>query len=79
MAGRGGLNDVKKWWWDLELAEDGAYRPSSHPVNRRGLSKDLDLRHEDQTMAVYPALLAPHPYYPFRWTVKPGSRRSKHW
>jgi reductive dehalogenase len=66
MAGRGGLNDVKKWWWDLELAEDGAYRPSSHPVNRRGLSKDLDLRHEDQTMAVYPAPLAPHPYpYPF--------------
>ena len=66
MAGRGGLNDVKKWWWDLELAEDGAYRPSSHPVNRRGLSKYLDLRHEDQTMAVYPAPLAPHPYpYPF--------------
>jgi Uncharacterized Fe-S protein len=66
MAGRGGLNDVKKWWWDLELAEDGAYRPSSHPVNRRGLSKDLDLRHEDQTMAVYPAPLAPHPYpFPF--------------
>ena len=66
MAGRGGLNDVKKWWWDIELAEDGAYRPASHPVNRRGLSTDLKLRHEDQTMAVYPAPLAPHPYpYPF--------------
>ena len=66
MAGRGGLNDVKKWWWDIELAEDGAYRPASHPVNRRGLSRDLKLRHQDQTMAVYPAPLAPHPYpYPF--------------
>jgi len=66
MAGRGGLNDVKKWWWDIELAEDGAYRPASHPVNRRDLSTDLKLRHEDQTMAVYPAPLAPHPYpYPF--------------
>ena len=66
MAGRGGLNDAKKWWWDLELAEDGAYHPASHPVNRRGLSRDLKLRAEDQTMAVYPAPLAPHPYpYPF--------------
>ena len=66
MTGRGGLNDAKKWWWDLELAEDGAYHPASHPVNRRGLSRDLKLRAEDQTMAVYPAPLAPHPYpYPF--------------
>ena len=66
MAGRGGLNDLKKWWWDLELAEDGAYRPASHPVNRRGLNRALKLRAEDQTMAVYPAPLAPHPYpYPF--------------
>ena len=65
-AGRGGLNDLKKWWWDIELAEDGAYRPTSHPVNRRGLSRDLKLRHEDQTMAVYPAPLAPHPFpYPY--------------
>ena len=66
MAGRGGLNDVKKWWWDIELKEDGGYKPASHPVNRRDLSRDLKLRHEDQTMAVYPAPLAPHPYpYPF--------------
>ena len=26
-AGRGGLNPAKKWWWDIELEEDGAYRP----------------------------------------------------
>jgi len=64
-AGRGGINPVKKWWWDLELGEDGAYRPTTRPVNRRGLHTGIDLRYEDQTLAVYPAPLAPHPFpYP---------------
>lgn len=62
----GGLNPVKKWWWDLEIEADGGYRPAQHPVNERGLQKDLDLKYEDQTLAVYPAHLAPHPWpYPF--------------
>ncbi|RFP91091.1 reductive dehalogenase [Rhodobacteraceae bacterium 63075] len=66
MVGNGGLNDVKKWWWDIELQDDGSYRPSVHDLNRRDLQKDLDLRYEDQTLAVYPAPLAPHPWaYPF--------------
>ncbi|MDA5555584.1 2Fe-2S iron-sulfur cluster-binding protein [Shimia sp. MMG029] len=65
-VGNGGLNDVKKWWWDIELEDDGAYRPTKHPLNRRDLQKDLDLKYEDQTLAVYPAALAPHPWpYPF--------------
>ncbi len=65
-VGNGGLNDTKKWWWDIELEEDGAYRPTQHPLNRRDLQKDLDLKYEDQTLAVYPAALAPHPWpYPF--------------
>ncbi|MXU65198.1 4Fe-4S double cluster binding domain-containing protein [Oceanomicrobium pacificus] len=64
--GRGGLNDVKKWWWDIELDETGAYVPSTHPLNRRDLQRELDLKYEDQTLAVYPADLAPHPWpYPF--------------
>ncbi|MEM1199206.1 MAG: 2Fe-2S iron-sulfur cluster-binding protein [Pseudomonadota bacterium] len=64
--GNGGLNDVKKWWWDIELQETGAYGPAAEPVNRRDLQKDLDLRYEDQTLAVYPAPLAPHPWpFPF--------------
>jgi reductive dehalogenase len=64
-VGNGGLNDVKKWWWDLEVGEDGGYAPTPHPINRRDLQKDLDLKYEDQTLAVYPAPLAPHPYpYP---------------
>ncbi len=62
MAGKGAINPVKKWWWDLEMEDDGAYRPSSHPVNRRDLQTDLDLKFADQTLAVYPATLAPPPY-----------------
>ncbi|MEC3862048.1 reductive dehalogenase domain-containing protein [Mesobacterium sp. TK19101] len=65
-AGRGGLNPVKKWWWDIELQEDGSYIPTDKPINARGLQRDLDLKYEDQTLAVYPANLAPHPHpYPF--------------
>jgi len=62
----GSLNPVKKWWWDLEIVEDGGYRAARHPVNERTLQKDLHLKYENQTLAVYPANLAPHPYpYPF--------------
>ncbi len=64
-VGNGSLNPVKKWWWDLELEDDGGYRPTKVPVNARSLQTDLDVRYEDQTLAVYPAPLAPHPYpYP---------------
>ncbi|SIO11278.1 2Fe-2S iron-sulfur cluster-binding protein [Vannielia litorea] len=62
----GSLNPVKKWWWDLELQKDGAYRPTEREVNARSLQKDLNLKYEDQTLAVYPAPLAPPPHpYPF--------------
>ncbi len=71
--GRGGLNTVKKWWWDIELDEDGAYRPTRHPVNARDLQPELDLKYEDQTLAVYPAPLAPHPWpYPFAMDREAG-------
>lgn len=64
--GHGGLNEVKKWWWDLELKEDGGYKEPAQPVNRRDLQIDLELKYEDQTLAVYPANLAPWPWpYPF--------------
>ena len=64
--GNGGVNDVKKWWWDLELKEDGGYKEPAAPINRRDIDPTLDLRYEDQTLAVYPADLAPWPYpYPF--------------
>ncbi len=66
VAGRGGLNPVKKWWWDIELDESGGYHAAKVPANARDLQRDLDLKYEDQTLAVYPANLAPHPWpYPF--------------
>ncbi|MES0863097.1 reductive dehalogenase domain-containing protein [Ruegeria sp. SCPT10] len=72
-VGNGGLNDTKKWWWDIELQGDGSYRPSTHPLNRRDLQRDLDLKYEDQTLAVYPANLAPHPWpYPFAMDREAG-------
>ncbi|MDO6481801.1 2Fe-2S iron-sulfur cluster-binding protein [Shimia thalassica] len=62
----GSLNPVKKWWWDLEIQSDGHYAPTDKPVNARDLQPDLDLKYEDQTLAVYPAPIAPHPWpYPF--------------
>jgi len=64
--GNGGLNDAKKWWWDLELKTDGAYRDPAAPINRRDIDPDLNIDYEDQTLAVYPANLAPWPWpYPF--------------
>ena len=72
-AGRGGLNPIKKWWWDIEIEEDGGYRPTKKPVNARDLQKNLDLRYEDQTLAVYPADLAPHPWpFPFMMDREKG-------
>jgi reductive dehalogenase len=66
ILGRGDLNPVKKWWWDLEITEAGNYAPATNPINTRGLQKDLDVKASDQTLAVYPAPLAPHPHpYPF--------------
>lgn len=66
MVSNGEVNDVKKWWWDLEMVDDGAYRPATLPPHRRELQKSLDLKFEDQTLAVYPAPLAPPPFaWPF--------------
>ncbi|MEM6988458.1 MAG: reductive dehalogenase, partial [Pseudomonadota bacterium] len=48
-VGNGNLNAVKKWWWDLEIDEKGIYREAVHPVNKRSLQTDLDLKFEDQT------------------------------
>lgn len=65
-VGNGGLNLTKKWWWDLEVQDDGGYRLTDKPKNERSLQKDLKLKYEEQTLAVYPANLAPHPYpYPY--------------
>ncbi|MBB24684.1 MAG: NAD-binding oxidoreductase [Geminicoccus sp.] len=61
-VGHGRINPVKKWWWDLEEQDDGSYSTDVASVNQREIQTDLDLKYEDQTLAVYPAPLAPHPY-----------------
>ncbi len=66
LVGNGSINPVKKWWWDLEMCDEGPYAPAREPVNVRGLQTSLDVRFEDQTLAVYPANLVPPPYpWPF--------------
>ena len=64
-VGKGRLNPVKKWWWDIERKPSGQFDTPAQPVNARDLQPDLDLKFEDQTLSVYPAPLAPHPWpYP---------------
>ncbi len=64
--GRGAINPRKTWWWDLEMVGEGPYAPARKPANRRALSRGLKLRPEQQTLAAYPANLAPPPHpWPF--------------
>ncbi|RMD49160.1 MAG: 4Fe-4S dicluster domain-containing protein, partial [Alphaproteobacteria bacterium] len=73
--GRGRINPVKRWWWDLEMVDEGPYGPPRQPPNRRELQPELRLRYEDQTLAVYPAPLAPPPWpWPFPADREAGIR-----
>ncbi len=59
---RGSINPVKTWWWNIELdRKTGGYVQAAQ-TNQRGLQKDLDLKYEDQTLAVYPADKMPPPF-----------------
>ena len=60
--GRGTINPVKKWWWDLELDRSSGRYVQARQVNARELNRSLKLRYEDQTLAVYPADRMPPPY-----------------
>lgn len=59
--GNGRINPVKKWWWDLVVDSEGRYVPAAQ-TNKRELQTELKLKFKDQTLAVYPAYLAPHPW-----------------
>jgi reductive dehalogenase len=66
-VGRGTINPVKKWWWDI--ANDGTGRIARvAQVNRRSLSPGLNVRREDQTLAAYPAPSVPPPI-PAPWPI----------
>ena len=59
---RGTINPVKKWWWDIELDRRTGRYVKAAQTHARGLQKDLVLRYEDQSLAVYPADRMPPPY-----------------
>lgn len=72
-VGNGERNPIKKWWWDIEKQDDGGYRQTQHPINFRNLDKKLDLKYDEQTLAVYPANLAPPPWpFPFAMDREKG-------
>lgn len=60
--GRGRINPVKKWWWDIEIDDAQTRFVAASQVNRRELQRELELRYEDQTLAAYPAALTPQPW-----------------
>ncbi len=59
---RGSINPVKTWWWNIELDRATGRYVQAAQTNQRGLQKDLDLRYEEQTLAVYPADKMPPPF-----------------
>jgi len=60
--GHGTINPVKKWWWDIETTKQGVKQAVPvERINVRELNLDLDLKYEDQTLACYPADMAPAP------------------
>ena len=69
VIGNGQINPVKRWWWDLKWQPDGScemINTEEEPPNCRELQTDLKLDYADQTLAVYPADLAPPPWpFPF--------------
>ena len=65
LLGNGRINRAKRWWWDIKWNKDGTCEmvdQDEEPTMCRELQTDLDLKFEDQTLAVYPANLAPHPW-----------------
>ncbi|MFN8721182.1 MAG: 2Fe-2S iron-sulfur cluster-binding protein [Rhodospirillales bacterium] len=62
LVGNGRQNPVKAWWWDIDMdPATMTYIPAAQ-TSRRDLNTHIDLRHEDQTLAVYPADTMPPPY-----------------
>lgn len=65
---RGAINPAKKWWWDVARDQsDGLIKPAAQ-TNARGLNKHIEVKREDQTLAMYPIELAPPPL-PMPWPL----------
>ncbi|MEZ5665067.1 MAG: 4Fe-4S dicluster domain-containing protein [Burkholderiaceae bacterium] len=73
---RGTINPVKTWWWDIELDRNTGRYVRATRTNRRELQKQLTIRPEEQTLAVYPADTMPPPFpIPFPANREEGIRR----
>ncbi len=60
--GRGRINPVKKWWWDIELDRTTQRYVQAKQTHRRDLNVQLKITPESQTLAVYPADTMPAPW-----------------
>ncbi|MEN9627200.1 MAG: 3-chloro-4-hydroxyphenylacetate reductive dehalogenase precursor, partial [Pseudomonadota bacterium] len=60
--GRGGINPVKTWWWDIELDRASGRYVQARLTHRRGLQPGLRIDPAAQRLAVYPADCMPPPY-----------------
>ncbi len=61
-VGKGKINPVKKWWWDLTTDKNTGETITATNTNRRGINKDLPLKYSEQTLACYPANQMPQPF-----------------
>ncbi len=60
--GRGSINPVKTWWWDIELDRSSGRYVQAKLTHRRGINPGLKIDAASQTLAVYPADTMPPPY-----------------
>ena len=66
--GRGEINPVKTWWWNIELNADATRYVRAAHTHRRALQPTIRLKAAEQALAVYPADVLPPPY-PVRYPV----------
>jgi reductive dehalogenase len=60
--GRGAINPVKKWWWDVVLDPASGRYVHAKQANARGIQPSLRVVPDEQTLAVYPADTMPPPW-----------------
>lgn len=65
---RGAINPAKKWWWDVARDQSDGLIKQATQTNVRGLNKHIEVKREDQTLAMYPIQLAPPPL-PMPWPL----------
>jgi epoxyqueuosine reductase QueG len=61
-VGRGAINPVKKWWWDLDFDQKARRYIQAAQTHIRGINPRIVLKYEEQSLAVYPADTMPPPY-----------------